>query len=74
MQEKFELAKLAIQNPTKLSRPSPTLTYFLQTDASAPEIEAVLMQEDHNGQRRIVSFAIAKFSTTESMYHCNALN
>ena len=70
-QEKFEVAKLAFQNPTSLSRPDPRLPFVLQTDASARGMGAVLMQEATDGSRRIVSYASAKFSPAESRYHCN---
>ncbi|XP_033222580.1 uncharacterized protein LOC117176448 [Belonocnema kinseyi] len=71
LQEKFERAKLAFQNPQSLSRPDPNLTFVLQTDASAKGMGAVLMQEGLDGKRRIISFASAKFSDTESRHHCN---
>ena len=67
----FEAAKLAFQSLKTLSRPDVSLKYVLQTDASARGMGAVLMQEEHDGKRRIISFASAKFSPTEARYHCN---
>ena len=32
---------------------------------------AVLMQQTPEGQRKIISFASAKFKDTEARYHCN---
>lgn len=70
-QEAFEAIKRAFKNPAPLSRPDPNLPFILQTDASSLGIGAVLYQEDDSGKRHIISYASAKFSPTESRYHCN---
>ena len=67
----FEALKEAFRNPNQLSRPDPDLPFVLQTDASAVGMGAVLMQEGPEGERRIISYASAKFSPTEARYHCN---
>ena len=69
--KQFDRVKQAFSDPVSLSRPDPSLPFVLQTDASARGMGAVLMQQEPNGRRRIVSFASAKFSPTESRYHCN---
>ena len=70
-QESLEKVKEQFKNPVPLSRPDPDLPFILQTDASAKGMGAVLMQQTPEGERKIVSFASAKFSETESRYHCN---
>ena len=67
----FQVLKEAFRNPSQLSRPDPDLPFVLQTDASAVGMGAVLMQIGPNGNRRIISYASAKFSKTETRYHCN---
>lgn len=70
-QTSFEKVKEAFRSPTPLSRPDPELTFILQTDASALGMGAVLYQEDSTGKRHVISYASAKFSSTEARYHCN---
>lgn len=71
LQAAFEALKKAFLNLRMLSRPNPNLTFILQTDASALGMGAVLFQEDDSGKRHVISYASAKFSPTESRYHCN---
>ena len=71
IQMAFEKLKDAFRSPTPLSRPDPDLTFILQTDASAIGMGAVLMQQDQEGKRRIISYASAKFQPVETRYHCN---
>ena len=70
-QESLEKAKVAFSNHLPLSRLDPSLPFILQTDASAKGLGAVLMQQEPNGKRRIISYASAKFSPTQVLYHCN---
>ena len=60
-----------MEKPPKLDRPDPGLSYALQTDASDHGMGAVLFQIGKDGQRRIISFASAKFKPAESRYHFN---
>ncbi|XP_033213656.1 uncharacterized mitochondrial protein AtMg00860-like [Belonocnema kinseyi] len=71
LQEKFKQAKLAFQKPQSLRRPDPNLTFVLQPDARNKGMGELLMQEELEGKCHITSFASAKFSETESKYHCN---
>ena len=70
-QESFEKIKALIKKPLALSRPNPQLPFILQTDASAKGMGAVLFQENKEKKKLIISYASAKFSPTESRYHCN---
>lgn len=67
----FQAVKEAFKKPLKLFRPSPGRPLVLQTDASALGMGAVLYYDRDDGGRDIISFASAKFTPTESRYHCN---
>lgn len=70
-EEAFQNLKEALDRPLQLHRPDPNMRYVLQTDASSVGMGAVLYQVGTNGERRVVSYASAKFSKTEQKYHCN---
>ena len=70
-QKALDNIKIAFSQPRPLSRPDSTLPFILQTDASAKGMGGVLMQQTPDGERKIISYASAKFSETESRYHCN---
>ncbi|CAB0039647.1 unnamed protein product [Trichogramma brassicae] len=71
-QAAFENVKAAFEQPLRLARPRSDMTFVLQTDASARGMGAVLYQQGEESEdRRIIAYASAKFSTTESRYHCN---
>lgn len=70
-QNAFEEVKRLVQGPLKLSRPDPALRFILQTDASKNGIGAVLYQLDGNNERRIISYASAKYDQTQARYHDN---
>ena len=70
-EQAFDDTKNLFKNPLVLSRPRPDLPYFVQTDACARGMEAVLFQQEPGKSRRIISHASAKFSPTEAKYHCN---
>ena len=59
------------KEPLQLSRPDPGLPYTLQSDASAIDMGAVLYQTTPKGEKRVVSYASARFTTVESQYHSN---
>ena len=59
------------KQPLQLSRPDPELPYTLQTDASAIGTGAVLCQTTSKGEKRVVSYASARFTPVESQYHSN---
>ncbi|KAI5708347.1 hypothetical protein M8J77_021013 [Diaphorina citri] len=68
----FEKAKQAFANIQMLSRPDFSgPTFYLQTDSSAIGMGAVLFQYADDGTRKIISFASAKLSPTESKYSSN---
>ena len=70
-QAAFDALVKLMEKPPKLDRPDPNLPYVLQTDASDRGMGAVLFQIGKDGQRRIISFASAKFKPAETRYHCN---
>lgn len=70
MQESFEETKKAVATAAKLTRPDFSKPFVLQTDASQVGMAAVLFQEV-DGQKRIISFASAKFKPAERRYHIN---
>lgn len=63
--------KLAVAESRPLHRPDFNATFILQTDASQEGMAAVLYQEPQKGQRRIISFASAKFKPSERKWHVN---
>lgn len=70
-QQAFQKLKEIGKEPLQLSRPDPNLTYVLQTDASAVGMGAVLYQTTPNNEKRIISFASAKFTPTQNRYSSN---
>lgn len=68
--EAFDKVKIVAAQAKPLSRPDFTKKFILQTDASSIGMSAVLFQED-NGQRKIISYASAKFKEAERRYHVN---
>ena len=70
-EESFLKIKELMKQPLELSRPNAQLPFVLQTDASAKGMGAVLYQEGNERKKHIISYASAKFSPTESHYHCN---
>ena len=70
-QKAFENIKEAFSRPLKLSRPTPVLSYILQTDASSRSMGIVLYQEPSPRRKKIIAYASAKFNEAESRYHCN---
>ena len=70
-QTAFEKIKQLMNQPLTLDRPDPTLPFIIQTDASGRGMGAILMQEDAEKRKRVISYASAKFTPTESNYHCN---
>jgi len=69
--EAFEVAKRTIGEAGPLHRPDFELPFVLQTDASQEGMSGVLYQETATGERRIVSFASAKFNKAQRKYHVN---
>ena len=67
-QRSFEEVKRQIQRPLHLSRPDPSLRYTLQTNASDIGAGAVLFQTDPEGERKIISYASAKFDDAQRRY------
>lgn len=67
----FLATKELFRQPLSLHRPDPNEPFILQTDASKLGMGAVLFQYGPEKQRRIVSFASAKFKPVEQRYHCN---
>jgi hypothetical protein len=70
IQEAFHQLKTAMNKPLVLHRPNPELDFILQTDASGVGIAAVLFQ-DHQGTRRIISYASARLNEAQRRYHIN---
>lgn len=70
-QRAYEEIKQEASAPMRLFRPDPEKRFFLQTDASAIGMSAVLYQEGEEGQKRIISHASAKFKGAELNYHAN---
>ena len=70
-QQAFDAIKRAFSAPLVLHRPDPGKPFVLQTDASAEGMGAVLFQLAHDGERRIIAYASAKFTKTEKKYHSN---
>lgn len=67
----FYQIKQELQKPLVLSRPDPTRTFVLQTDASKEGTAAVLYQERPDGTRDIISYASSRFNPAEQKYHSN---
>lgn len=68
----FHSLKDALATPHTLSRPDPSLPFILQTDASSIGMAAVLFQEvPESNEKRIISYASAKFNQTEKRLHIN---
>jgi hypothetical protein len=70
-QKAFDAIKLLLRRPLVLCRPDPAKRFFLQTDAAKSGMGAVLYKQGDEGDRRIVSYASAKFTPAESKYHSN---
>lgn len=69
-EEAFNQIKGKMSEPLKLSRPEPNLHFFLQTDASAKGMGAVLFQGSPE-DRKVIAYASAKFNAAEQKYHAN---
>lgn len=67
----FNKIKSLVGKPLVLHRPNFNEIFVLQTDASDKGMGCILYQEDPNKSKRIVSYASATFSKTESHYHVN---
>lgn len=67
-QKAFTLLKQQMQLPLQLSRPDNSLQFFLQTDVSDVGMGAVLFQVDPEENRKILSYASAKFDQTQTRY------
>ncbi|KAI5720243.1 hypothetical protein M8J77_003912 [Diaphorina citri] len=68
----FTKAKDAFSKIQMLSRPDFSgTTFYLQTDASEVGLGAVLFQYAEDNSKRVISFASAKLSPTESRYSSN---
>ena len=59
-----------MSQPLTLDCPDPSPPFIIQTDAGGQGMGAILMQEDAGKWKRII-IASAKFTLTESHYHCN---
>jgi hypothetical protein len=70
-QKAFDAVMLLLWRPLILCRPDPIKYLFLQTDAAKSGMGAVLYQQGDDGDRRIVSYAFAKFTPAESKYYSN---
>lgn len=54
-----------------LARPDFTKTFNIQTDASQEGMGAILFQWDDKNNKKIISYASAKFKPAEKRYHVN---
>ena len=70
-QQAFDAIKHAFSKPLVLCRPKPEKRFYLQTDACATGMGAVLYQHGDKGERRIIAHATAKFTKVEKRYHSN---
>ena len=70
-QRAYEEVKYQMRQPLRLSRPDPALPYILQTDTSDIGVGAVLYQIDANGDKKIISYASAKFNEVQNRYDPN---
>lgn len=66
----FEATKRAVAESKPLHRPDFAKRFVLQTDASMEGMAAVLYQEE-GGDRKIISYASAKFKPAERRLHVN---
>jgi hypothetical protein len=70
-QKAFDAVKFLFRQPLVLCRPDPAKRFFLQTDVAKSGMGVVLYQQGDDGDRRIVSYSSAKFTSAESKYHSN---
>jgi hypothetical protein len=70
IQEAIHQLKTAMNKALVLHRPNPEFDFILQSDASGVGIAAVLFQE-HQGTRRIISYASARLNEAQRRYHIN---
>ena len=64
----FENIQQKMREPLQLYRPAADLPYVLQTDTSDVGMSAVLYQPGPDGERRVVSYASAKFNDVHTRY------
>lgn len=72
-EEAFNKLKTTISQPLKLHRPDFTQRFTLQTDASGVGIAAVLLQEDKDKNRKVISYGSARLTDTQKRWHINEL-